>query len=454
MQDLLSGLQPPIVIGLIIVVIIALAAVVFLARWLRNRQTPLGDGLGPSLDAPVDYTSLPLDEEPHGWRERFAKLSLAGKILAVLVPVLAVLGLLALVLTLLPQSGSPPPIVPPTVAIAVNLTVDRATVIRAEPVTVNLTVTTVGIQDGTVLTAELLEDGQPFAWLNPEQAHGTVRRNRAEIKTQRVTGAPATSDSREYTVIVRSPDGTTSAAAKLEVPTVGGIADSFYGRIAATALPKPTSVPTTRPTASPELTPEPLPSATPAMPAGSAASVINGGNVRSQPVRDAKNVVGGINAGEQVQIIKRTPNGQWYYIRSIRDESGWVSASLIKVPAGIQVPIANVVTVFINGPVYDKADSASTEVDRVNKNEVVELLQRTAAGDWYQVTNVRAISGWVPAKLLGIPAAVANAVPTVGANPVPTTVSDTAPTAAPKTPIAAPKLPTVAVGPTVASERP
>jgi flagellar FliL protein len=42
---------------------------------------------------------------------------------------------------------------------------------------------------------------------------------------------------------------------------------------------------------------------------------------------------------------------------------------------------------------------------------VVELTQRTAAGDWYQATNARGISGWVSADLLGIPDEVAQAVP-------------------------------------------
>jgi flagellar FliL protein len=75
------------------------------------------------------------------------------------------------------------------------------------------------------------------------------------------------------------------------------------------------------------------------------------------------------------------------------------------------VPVANIVTVFVTGPIYERADTASTEIDRVNQDEVVQLLQRSAAGDWYQVTNVRDITGWAPAELLGIPEEVAAAVP-------------------------------------------
>ena len=61
MQDLLSGLPLPILIGLIILVLLALVAVVFLAR--RRRQGgQAGDSAAPSLDGPVDYTSLPIEE--------------------------------------------------------------------------------------------------------------------------------------------------------------------------------------------------------------------------------------------------------------------------------------------------------------------------------------------------------------------------------------------------------
>jgi SH3-like domain-containing protein len=178
--------------------------------------------------------------------------------------------------------------------------------------------------------------------------------------------------------------------------------------------PTPTEDPTVTP--APEATPEATPEVTPtaaaaALPEGPPASVTNGGNVRRLPIIVADNVVGGINAGEQVQLIARTPNAQWFRVRTIRDEVGWVSATLIGVPAGTDVPVANVVTVFVTGAIYERPDTASTEVDRVNRDEVVELLQRTAAGDWYQVTNVRQITGWAPAELLGIPDEVAAQVP-------------------------------------------
>jgi len=409
MQDLLSTLDPSIVIGLIVLVVVVLVIVSLLARRRRGQQGPPADAAS-ALGGPIDYTSLPIDDEPSGWRERFARLSLAGKILAVLVPILGVLGLLALILTLLP-SGEPAAVLPTVVPITLAIT--DATIIRAEPLTVSVDVAATGL-DGTEVTVELLEDGQPFAWLNPEQARGVVRRDRAEIQAQRAASAPAPTEGKRYSVITRGPDGTSSAEAELLIPAVNRIAETFYGKPTAAA---PTAIATVAPTAAPQATPapaatpEPAATAAPELPTGPLADVGNGGNVRRLPIITAENVVGGVNAGEQVQLIARTPNGAWYRVRSLRDELGWVSATLLQVPADAQVPVAAVVTVFANGPLYERPDEASTELDRVNLDEVVELKQKSADGAWYEVTNVRDISGWVPATLLGVPDEVAQSVP-------------------------------------------
>lgn len=409
MQDILSTLDGTIVIGLIVVVVVVLVIVGLLARRRRSQQAPPGEPGAGSLGGPIDYTSLPIDDEPSGWRDRFARLSLAGKILAVLVPILGVLGLLALILTLLPSS-TPTASIPTTVSI--SLAVTDAAVIRADPLTLSIDVEATGL-DGAEVTVELLEDGQPFAWLNPEQSRGLVRRNRVEIQAQRAEGAPTPTEGRRYSVIARGPGGDASAEAELLVPAVNRIAETFYGRTAAA----PTAAPTTAPTAAPQstaaaaATPEPAATAAPALPTGPEASVGNGGNVRRLPIVAADNVIGGINAGEPVQLIARTPNGEWYRIRSVRDELGWVSVTLIQVPADAQIPVAPIVTVFSNGPLFERPDQSSTELDRVNQDEVVELAQRSADGAWYQVTNVRNISGWVLAELLGIPDEVAQSVP-------------------------------------------
>jgi uncharacterized protein YgiM (DUF1202 family) len=71
------------------------------------------------------------------------------------------------------------------------------------------------------------------------------------------------------------------------------------------------------------------------------ATVFNGGNVRAQPSVDGA-VVGGINAGETVTLLQKTQDGQWYRLRTMRDEEGWASVTLLTIDAGViaQVPVA------------------------------------------------------------------------------------------------------------------
>jgi uncharacterized protein YgiM (DUF1202 family) len=214
----------------------------------------------------------------------------------------------------------------------------------------------------------------------------------------------------------------------LEVPSI--YQSAFCGTVAVeqpTTPPPPTNTPAAdQPTATPE------PTATPqvVLPSGPPAAVTNGGNVRRLPAF-ADNVIGGINAGENVQVIERTPNALWYRVRTIRDEVGWVSASLLSIDAttAANLPVATVVTVFGNGGLYERPDLSSTQLERVNIDEVVELLQKTAAGDWYQVRNLRDIVGWVPTTLLGIPDDVGARVPVEGTQSPP--ISAAAPTATP-----------------------
>jgi len=403
--------------------VLALVIVVILTRRLRRRQTPTDDSMGvsPGLSGPVDYTSLPLDDEPSGWRERFDNLSLAGKILVILVPILAILGILVLVLTLLPgrnQQGQAPLLPTPE---PVSLTVTKARVIRAKPeVTVSIAAETTGLADGAEVTVELLADGQPIPFLRPEDTTGKIRRGRVEIQASKLDEAPPPAEGPTYRVRVSTADGAATGELDLEVPT--SVAADFFGTGAA-AAPTNTAVPTEAPTttqapAATEGTAEPTATTAPALPSGPEVSVGNGGNVRALPIVTANNRVGGVDAGNTVQLIERTPNGLWYRIRfsNVDDgqqKVGWVSASLLAVPADVlaQIPVATIVSVFKNGAVYEKPDSASTEFDRVNVDEVVNLKQKTAAGDWYEVETVRGKSGWVPADLLGIPADVAAKVP-------------------------------------------
>lgn len=422
MQDLLSQLSPPIAIAIIVAGVLALVGVVLLAR-RRRRQAPPDEASTGGLGGPIDYTSLPLNEEPQSFRDRFNNLSVAGKLLTILVPILVMLSLVVLLISLMPgenQQAAPLPTLEP-VTVSFN---SEPAVIRVNPSQViGFRVETSGLPSGSELRVEMREDGQPFPWINPELARATVLTSgAADVQVPRAENAPNPTEGKNYTIVVTAPGGV-SQEARLVVPQQ--FADSFYG-IAVASEPTPTTAPTNtpEPTAAPDATPEPTPEPTPALPTGAPATVSNGGNVRALPFIGAENRVGGVSAGDQLQLIVRTPNAEWYRVRFTDvddglEKLGWISASLLSIdPANAgNVPVAPIVSVFQNGAVYEQPDLSSTQIDRVNaaadirSSEVVELLRKTADRSWYEVTNVRGITGWVPAELLGIPPEVDADVP-------------------------------------------
>jgi flagellar FliL protein len=78
-----------------------------------------------------------------------------------------------------------------------------------------------------------------------------------------------------------------------------------------------------------------------AAPTGLTVSVFNGGNVRAQPAL-ADNIVGGVNAGETVELLAKTADGVWYQVRTERNVEGWAHNTLLTIPDDVaaQVPIA------------------------------------------------------------------------------------------------------------------
>jgi len=411
MQTTLNQIPTPLAIGLIVLGIVIILLVVLIVRRRRASQAP-----PPVPEIPpttIDYTAIPL-EEPQSWQDRLRNLSLAAKLLFILIPILFCMGIGVLVLSLSNDQTAAPPPTPTPSPIPVTLTIEDATIVRANPLTLSVRVRSTGLPDNTELQVELRADGEPLRWINPAQNTIRIRRDRGDLRTTRVSDGDPTPEGRKYTVVVSTPDGSLSAEAELEV--LPAFAAAFYG-----VEPTPSPSPTLSATATPTVivvqeTPTPLPptaTPTPALPTGQPVAVINGGNVRKLPYTGVNNVIGGINAGEEVQILARTPNALWYYVRTVRNEVGWVSRTLIAVTDLIaaETPVANVVSVFDSGAVYLAADTGSAEIDRVNPPEVVELFERTADGTWYRVLTVRDREGWVQASLLGIPDDVAAQVP-------------------------------------------
>jgi len=412
MQTTLNQIPTPLAIGLIVLGIVIILLVVLIVRRRRASQAP-----PPVPEIPpttIDYTAIPL-EEPQSWQDRLRNLSLAAKLLFILIPILFCMGIGILVLSLSNDQTAAPPPTPTPSPIPVTLTIEDATIVRANPLTLSVRVRSTGLPDNTELQVELRADGQPLRWFDPARRI-QIRRDRGDFREAKLPDGDPTPEGRKYTVVVTTPDGSLSAEAELEVlPT---FAAAFYG-IEPTPSPSPTLSATATPTVIVvQETPTPLPptaTPTPALPTGQPVAVINGGNVRKLPYTGVNNVIGGINAGEQVQILARTPNALWYYVRTIRNEVGWVSRTLIAVTDLIaaETPVANVVSVFDSGSIYLAADTGSAIIDRVDPPEVVELFERTADGTWYRVRTVRDREGWVQASLLGIPDDVAAQVPVV-----------------------------------------
>ncbi len=409
MQTTLNQIPTPLAIGLIVLGIVIILLVVLIVRRRTSQAPPPIPEIPPTT---IDYTAIPL-EEPQSWQDRLRNLSLAAKLLFILIPILFCMGIGILVLSLSNDQTAAPPPTPTPSPIPVTLTIEDATIVRANPLTLSVRVRSTGLPDNTELQVELRADGQPLRWFDPARRI-QIRRDRGDFREAKLPDGDPTPEGRKYTVVVSTPDGSLSAEAELEVlPT---FAAAFYG-----VEPTPSPSPTLSATATPTVivvqeTPTPLPptaTPTPALPTGQPVAVINGGNVRKLPYTGVNNVIGGINAGEQVQILARTPNALWYYVRTIRNEVGWVSRTLIAVTDLIaaETPVANVVSVFDDGAVHLAADTDSAVIDQVDPPEVVELFERTADGTWYRVRTVRDREGWVQASLLGIPDDVAAQVP-------------------------------------------
>src|SRR5262249_60558934 len=67
-------------------------------------------------------------------------------------------------------------------------------------------------------------------------------------------------------------------------------------------------------------------------------------------------------------------------------------------------------TVFNGGNVRERPVTGKP-LDQINAGEKVRLLAKTSDGGWYQITNIRDVTGWVSVTLLTIDPAVAKQVP-------------------------------------------
>jgi hypothetical protein len=68
-------------------------------------------------------------------------------------------------------------------------------------------------------------------------------------------------------------------------------------------------------------------------------------------------------------------------------------------------------TVFNGGNVREQPSTTGRVLDQINARERVALLEKSADGRWYRISNPRGVSGWVSVTLLTIDPNVARKVP-------------------------------------------
>ncbi len=429
----MEGLLIPILVGLIVIVVLVFTAILLVLR--RRQQAAIDEEPLELLGPGMDYTSMP-QQEPASWRDRFSNLSLAGKLLMVIIPLLIIVSLVVVILFVWPDGlfeGSPAATPTPQPVITVN----DATLARINPrpeieIRANST-----LPGGTEVLADLLINDEPILWANPATLTTTVQTNGTiQMRLSKAEDTPPFGTG-EILVLLRSTLANGQEIVSNPQPVT---IPSIYEQVARQGeiiqpTPRPTATATATPEPQPEPEPEPetepKPTPTPSMQLSDiAGTVSNGGNLRRHPLL-IDNVLDQVNAGETVEIIGRTPNAEWYYVRNVRNNVGWVSVTLVTLDAATaaRVPIRPIVTVFVTGNVYAQPATQGTPLDQVFVNETVDLLQKTSNEEWYQVRTIRDTTGWVSASLLGIPPEVAADVPThdggantTGAN-VPTRVS-------------------------------
>jgi SH3-like domain-containing protein len=370
---------------LLAVVAVVVVAFIFLRRRRSSDDAPPIDVSGDY----VDYTSLPVEDEPKNWgerfeglSERFASLPLPGKI-AVFASPLLVIGLLVigiLVIQTLPSLGAgggnggpttPPPPTP-------DISIETARLVSASSVLVEAQ--TVNIPNGSTIEFEMLAGGEPFKWYNPISATVPISGSSVQFRLEKIPDAPAPSRDLTYTVRLRSTGQAGQEVerfAELEIPPVPQIRDRFFGEQAA-SRPNPTPPPPPTPTEPPPPTEEPEPTASAAPPDEPPpdepppdepppdepppdepppdepppdeppppqlvfANVAHGGNVRAVP--GGEPVVDQVEAGEEVILVEKQADEVWYRVQTPRDIEGWVHYTLLDAESlaevGAEVPVA------------------------------------------------------------------------------------------------------------------
>ncbi|NJK79108.1 MAG: SH3 domain-containing protein [Chloroflexaceae bacterium] len=403
------------IILLLVVAVIAVGGYLIYRR--QMAQNNMMDLPPPEIGELVDYTADAPDE-PGSWRERFQQLSLPGKIVIGLLPLLGVLLCIIIGINLVPSpTDTPPPVAEPNPQIAI----EKADLVNAT--TINVIASTRDIPEGTAIEFELLGNGEPFLWYDPTTGVAEVANDRIEMNVQRVPNGPLGEDGINYTVLLTTTIDTEAVTQTQELFIPGTLRGEFID------LPEPTATPTPRPSPTPEvsLTPEvtetPAPEA-PTEPTFVEVLVGNGGNVRAAPAIDAE-VLGQITLGQTVRVLQKNADATWFQVQLEDGVTGWTSATALLPPPDVvaQIPTEGetttaeqpaspdappppdattappsgdgvVVTVGNGGNVRATPDVTAPVVGQIMLNEQVQVLAKNADGTWFQVRLPNDTIGW------------------------------------------------------------
>lgn len=167
----------------------------------------------------------------------------------------------------------------------------------------------------------------------------------------------------------------------------------------------PTAAPTTPVPARPTVPPEPNPTATPVLRLG---TVNDTANLRAEPSTDAL-VVGGAEAGTVLELVAADSSGDWYQLAN----GSWIAAFLIDEDLDLPVaspeeptPAALVTATLVPGVIQATASANAnlragpgTEfsvVGSVERGDLLNLVARNEAGDWYQMDD----GSWIFGQLV------------------------------------------------------
>lgn len=443
------------IILIVLVLVLGIGALIFIRRRRAAEDIPL-----PDIGDPVDYTSPPPEEEPEpDIRERFNALPLPAKI-AIFASPLVIIGLIVIMIVVSsltgPSTGGQPQDTPENTppAPAPSLEIGTADLVSEDAIRLSATT---NLPEGTNVQIALLAGDAPFDWLSAESTKASVAGGKIEARLSKKPDAPRAPDDVAYTLVLSATaaDGQVAEARK-ELAIPDNLKSAFFVLPPATPAPEPGTADTPPPEvpnldtppeegmtedtspdegATEDIPPEPQP-----IPAGeTTAMVANGGNVRAVP--GGEPILDQVNANETVDLIKKTPDGQWYFMRNQRNTEGWVHQSLLTISAEVdaKVPVEGAeedqaqpvdsesdeqatpeaadegedttpaddtdspsdarVGVF-NGGNVRQTPGGEPILDQINANEQVELIKKTSDGVWFFIRNERDIEGWVHYTLL------------------------------------------------------